>query len=618
MEQERVTGLGEGLGATSGGRISMRGCSITLYNICYIIFATLLLAGCSEKSSPNLTKAVPPDLPPSAPRSSLPQGQYGARFVSVTFGEPKTFNPILSEDASSSAAVGPILESMVSLDGATQKIVPNLAESWESSPDGLTFLFRLRRDVVWSDGTPFTADDVVFTFRDLIYNRDIPNRNTDFLSVDGKPFVVDSLDPWTVRVRAPDIFAPLVEFVGGIQILPKHKLSASVKDGSFMRSWGVNTPPEELVGTGAFCLKSFRPGQRMVYERNPLYWRAGPDGRRLPYIDHLITNIVKDMNAMFIHFISGQCDSLEAIRPEDVYLARKVQKAREFTIYDRGVSGVTSFFWFNQNPGKNAETQKPFVPPEKLRWFRETKFRQAVSYAIDRQGIIDSVYLGMAEPLWTCETPANVRWFNSNVRQYPRDLAKARELLKELGYTWNSEGQLFDDQGVKVQFELLSNQGNDIRANLGNILKDNLRELGIEMKLSMIDFNVLVGKLSESYEYEACLLGLTGGGDDPTGGMSVLMSSGRMHQWHPMQATPATPWEARIDLLMQQQLKTLDITVRRRLYDEVQAIMAEQQPYIYLVAPLVYSGLRNRWQNLRIPPASSSSLVWNIEEVWAP
>jgi len=512
--------------------------------------------------------------------------------------------------------LGPIYEGLTTKDGVTQETVGALAESWEVSSDQKSVVFHLRRGVCWNDGHPFTADDVLFTYNDLIYNEAIPNRYLLTLSVDGKPFRVTKVDDHTVRFDLPDIFAPFLEFAGMV-ILPKHKLEASVKDGSFSKMLGIDTPPDQVVGTGPFRLRTYQPGQRTVFERNPYYWKLSPDGKRLPYLDHYIAEIVRDQNALFIHFISGKSDVLEGIRPEDVYLAKKLAPAQRYRVVERGPASSTSFLWFNMNPGTDPQTGKPLVAPAKLRWFRETRFRQAVSYALDRQGIIDSVFMGMAQPLWTCESPTNIRWYNPAVRQYPRDIARARDLLQQAGFRWDAEGNLQDSEGVPVSFEIVTNQGNDTRANIATIIKDNLKELGMQVRIQFLDFNNLVARIGENYQYEACILGLSGGADDPTSAMSVLLSSGRMHQWYPNQKSPATPWEARIDELMNAQVKTLDYAARKRAYDEVQIIMAEQQPYIYLVTPVVHTGLKERWQNVRPPASSGSSMLWNVEEVWS-
>ncbi|MFH1067053.1 MAG: ABC transporter substrate-binding protein, partial [bacterium] len=281
-------------------------------------------------------------------------------------------------------------------------------------------------------------------------------------------------------------------------------------------------------------------------------------------------------------------------------------------VYDRGPSTASSFIWFNQNPGQNKDG-KPFVAPYKLKWFTNQKFRQAISYGIDRQGIVKGVLFGRGAPLWGPESSANRKWFNPNVRQYPYNPQHALELLAEAGFKKDEKGVLRDEENHPVEFTLITNQENPLRQNIATIFMENMKALGIQVRLQFQDFGTFVGKIQDSFDYEVGMLGFTGGGD-PVGGMSIYSSKGRLHQWHPNQAAPATPWEARMDELMTLQLKTLDENKRRQYYFEVQAIMSEQVPLIYLVTPNTYAGLKNRWQNLQIPPLGS--VLWNLDSVW--
>lgn len=549
-------------------------------------------------------------------QSQLPQGEFGHQLILAVGGDPKTFNDIIAEDLSSRQFTSLMFEGLTTLNAATDDVEPNLAERWEIGEDQQTFTFYLRTNVFWNDGQKFTADDVVFTFNDVIYNTNIATQLRLFFSVNGKPFTVEKVDDYIVRFKTSGIYAPFIQFMSQV-ILPKHKLEQAVKNGTFEETWGINTPPRDLVGTGPFRLKDYQFGQRAIFERNPYYWKAAPDGRRLPYLDNVIYEFAKDQNAMFVKFVSGQSDLHSGLRPEDISLAKRFAKTRDFRIVERGPADGTQFFWFNQNPGKNPETGKPFLPVYKRNWFEKTAFRQAVSYAIDRQGIIDGVFMGMGEPLWSVESAANRRWFNPNVKQYPRDLKQARQLLLDAGFRYNPHGLLEDAKGNLVEFSLMTNVENATRKDLASIIRENLREIGITVKLQFLDYNAMISKIADTYQYEACLLGLGGGANDPSSGLAVLQSSGRLHQWFPNQKEPATPWEARIDELMQLQLQTLDFTKRKIYYDEVQEIMAEQQPFIFLVTPLAFSGIKNRWRNWQMPLNPGASLMWNLEEIWA-
>jgi peptide/nickel transport system substrate-binding protein len=576
-----------------------------------LVAATGLLASCRQTTPP--TRAFHP-LPKDADISTHPPGRYGGRLIDVSAREPVTFNPMVSEDASSAEMIGRLASGLTSYDPVTDTVIPGLAKSWDISPDSKTFTFHLREGVRWSDGHPFTADDVVFTFQ-CYYDKRFSTRKAFDLSVDGTPFEVVKIDDLTVQISTSDIFAPFLLYIS-THILPKHKLEEAYRDGSLMKAWSVSQAqkdPASIVSTGPFVIHSYRPGERIVYAPNPHYYRADRDGQRLPYVDYYITKFVPDINSMMVAFATGQTDS-EGITPDHVAWVSRSAPIHHFTIHDLGPATSSNFIWFNQNPGRD-KNGKPYVQPHKLKWFRDQRFRQAISYGIDRQGLVDGVLFGRGAPLWGPESPSNVKWFNPNVRQYPYNPARALELLAEAGFRRGSDGLLRDAEGHPVEFTLNTNQENAIRTNMATVFMENMKDLGIQVRLQFLDFGTFVGKIQDSYDYEAGLLGFTGGGD-PVGGMSIYTSKGRLHQWHPSQETPATPWEARIDELMSLQLRTLDEARRKAYYDEVQLIMSEQVPFIYLITPAAYQGVKNRWGNLI--PSSKGGYLWNIDTIFLP
>jgi len=528
-------------------------------------------------------------------------------------GDISTLNPLIAEDASSGEIISRLLEGLTSWDPVVEKVIPGLAKSWDISEDNKTFTFHLREGVTWSDGHPFTSDDVVFTFQ-CYYDERFPNRSRFQFSIDGEPFKITKIDALTVEIVTPDIYAPFLRYMGGAEILPQHKLQAAFDDGTLLKQWTISTAqnnPDAIVSTGPFIMRSYKPGERLELERNPNYYRYDTEGARLPYIEHLIYSIVKDQNSSLIVFAQGESD-LEGITPDDVIWVKRGEKAHGYTIHERGPSTSASFIWFNQNPGSDPNG-KAYVTPHKLKWFESQKFRQAISYGINRQGIIDGVLAGRGTPLWGPVTPANAKWFNHNTATYPFNPEKALKLLESDGFTLNNAKQLHDRDGNRVGFTLFTNKGNDTRVEIATVFQQNMKSLGMDVKLQFIDFGTLVNKLSSSFDYECSLLGLTGGGD-PAGGMDVYSSGGRMHLWYPEQKEPATPWEARLDLLMKQQLTTLDEQKRKAYYNEVQQIMSEQLPLIYLITPNAYTGMKNKWQNVSIPKIGSA--IWNLEALW--
>lgn len=540
-------------------------------------------------------------------------GEMGGQLIVGSISDPKTFNIILAGETSSTDILDRMYAGLVEFDLLTQEYKPGLAKSWEHSPDYKEWTFYLRRGIRWSDGKLITADDVVFTF-DVIYNPDIPNSLKDLLKVDGKNFTVTKIDDYTVKVTLPDTYGPFL-YVIGIPILPKHKLEKSIADKTFNQIYNINVKPEELVVNGPFLLDKFVSGEKTVLKRNPFYWKQDIKNQRLPYLENIVFLNVPDINALMLKFQAGETD-LYDVRGDRYQTIKDGEAKGNYTVYDIGPGLGTEHLWFNLNADKNPETGKPYVDPKKLKWFQQVDFRRAVSHAIDRQSIARVVYRGRAIPNYGPVSPADKRWHNPDIPKYEYNLEKAKALLDGLGFIdRNNDGIREDPEGNKISFTIISNQGNNYREKMGNIICDSLRQIGLDAQLKLLDFNTLVVKLNDSYDYEACLLGLTGS-IEPVGGMNVFLSSGRMHQWYPNQKTPATPAEARIDELMNKYLKEPTYEKQREYFFEVQHILAEQQFMIYTIIPNIYVAVRNKFGNIRPTALTHNSVLWNADEIF--
>jgi peptide/nickel transport system substrate-binding protein len=592
----------------------------------------VLLAGCQEPvDSERVLKVAP--IPEDAEVVDFPLGEFGGRIVETMPGDIATLNPLLIESVAGSAVMGRILDSLVTLDPDTGAVIPNLAKSWEIAPDNLQYTFHLRRGVHWSDGEPFTADDVVFTWKTFFAKeRDpesgtvitdeegrpkyrYPSRSTFSQLVNGQEPLVEKLDAYTVRFSTPEIYAPFLIFGGGEEILPKHILGPAFEDGTLLESWSLETAvqsPQEIVGLNKFILESYRPGERIIFSRNPNYWKVNSAGKRLPYVDRLIAKIVPDVNSSNVAFAQGKTD-FEGISPDNVAWVKRGEARHDYTVLDMGPSSTTNFVWFNLNPGSDADG-KPFVAPHKHAWFTDKRFRQAISYGINREGIVRGVFFNRAQVLHGYVSPKQKFWYNDEIRKYPYDTERSRELFKAMGFYYKNE-RLYDAEDRPIEFTLMTNSSNGLRVEMATVFKENMAALGIEVELQSLDFNTIITKTSSSFDYQACMLGLGGGAPDPYAGKDILMSGGRLHQWHPQQKKPATEWEARIDKLMLEVGRHTDVEKRKAYYFEVQAILAEQQPMIFLVSAKDYIGHRNRWQNLK--PAALGGLTWNLESLWA-
>jgi peptide/nickel transport system substrate-binding protein len=507
---------------------------------------------------------------------------------------------------------------LLNFDVPSQEVKPGLAESWTNEQDGKTWTFKLRKNLRWSDGAPLTADDVVFTWNDIIYNPKINTVSRDPFIVDGKKFTVTKVDDLTIRVVTPEIYAPfLAAFGAGVPIMPKHVLEKSVADGTFASAYGINSDPSQVVGSGPFRLKEYKTAQYTLLERNPYFCEVDTNGTRLPYFDDIIFEVVPDLNAMSLRFLSGECNVDDFIYPYD-YDQFKAEAAKgKFVLLEPGIGLETVDFWFNENTNVNSQTGQPYVDPKKLKWFRNTKFRQACSYAIDREAIIKSIFSGRAIPEFGFETPGNKNWFNPNISTYPHDPDKAVALLKEIGIEKrNGDDFLTDADGNKIEFVLNTNTGNNAREKTAVLIESDLQKLGMKITFQPIEFNTLITKMDDTHDYDCVLLGWSPTMTDPSDNMNILKSSGFTHVWFPREKTPATEWEARIDYLMDAQMKTLNNAERKKDYDEVLEILAEEQPMIFTATPMYYAAIHSDIGNVRPSPLSYWRASWNAEELY--
>lgn len=534
------------------------------------------------------------------------KGRRGGALMRATPGAgAKTFNPLVARETSSREIIALLFDGLVTRDLQTLAIVPALAQSWNASADGRTWTFRLRDGLHWSDGRPLTADDVIFTFN-LVFDPKVETTVREILTIDGKPLGYAKVDDRTVRFTLPTPFGPFLDVIG-VSILPRHKLEAAWKAGKFNSAWGVDTPPAELVGTGPFKLARYAAGEKALYTRNPYYWRRGPDNRSLPFADNQVTQFVADQNAMLLKFRGGELDGMN-IRAEDWAAVQKGRPMGGYRTANLGPAWGVSYISFNLNPRATR------VPAYKRDWFKKKEFRQAVSYALDRNSMVSTVFRGLARPLWSPVSEANKLFYNPKVRKYPHDPAKAKALLKSIGFAdKNGDGILEDGAGHELGFVLLTAVASNQGVAIASIIQDDLKKVGIKVTVSPVEFNSIVTRIDSTYDWECVQLGFTGG-PEPHGGKSIWTSPGHLHNWNPRQAKPATPWEAEIDQIFSKAAKLTDHAKRKALYDRWQAIAAEQLPLIFLVTPDSLVAVRNRVQNAR-PSAMSLGLFWNAEEL---
>lgn len=547
--------------------------------------------------------------------NTVPRDKQGGRLVVSKSAGPKSFNRLLAFDDQTATITNCLMGGLVKINRQTQLAEPELASRWMFTPDGKTLTFTLRPDLKFSDGKPFTADDVIFTFQ-IINDPKISSAVADSFSFDGKRVVVEKLDEQNILFTFPVVYAASERLFDGVPMLPKHQLEEAYREGKFNDAWNLSTPPEQIVGLGAFKLKSYEAGQRLTLVRNENYWKKDAEGKSLPYLDELIFNIDAERNTQLLKFQQGEIDLFSPVNADDLKVLSDSEKQGKIKITEFNSSLIREIFWFNLNDGKDEKTGKSFVDPIKRAWFANQKFRQAISHAVDRDSIVNLAFAGKAAPQWSFLSAGNKLWFQPDVKKYPYNLDEAKKLLAEAGFRYQSDTKtLTDAQGHPIEFTLVTNAGNALRQKMSAIIQEELSKLGIKVNIATIESKAVLSRINESFDYEAALLAISSGDVDPNAETNVLLSSGSNHWWHPNQKSPATAWEKRIDELMKQQEATLNQTERKKIFDEVQKIMAEQQPYIFLASRHLIVAAKSDIGNFK-PALLPDFVLWNCEELY--
>lgn len=556
-----------------------------------------------------------------------PAAQTSQLVISV-LSDPQTFNYALNQQLPN--VFGLTFKGLTTINGKGE-IEPELAQSWTISADKKRIVFNLRPGLKWSDGKPLTADDVVFTYNDIAFNKEISTDIRDYLKVgvSGALPKVQKINYRQVEFILPEPFSPFFSTTTGdstsaIAILPKHALQASVKakdsEGNprFMTTWGTDTDPKKIITNGPYTIESYNPSQRLVFRKNSNYWRKDKQGNSQPYIEKVIWQIVESTDTSLLQFRSGGLDIVGA-SPVNFSLLKKEENRGKFTIYNGGPAYGQSFITFNLNKGRR--NGKPLVDPIKSRWFNTVEFRQAVSYAIDRQSIINNIFRGLGEPQ---NSPIDVqsKYYLSpqdGLKVYNYNLEKAKELLLKAGFKYNNN-QLLDADNNRVRFTLLTSAGGRTGEVMGAQIKQDLSKIGIQVDLNAIAFTVLGEKLHNTLDWECYFGGLIGSGVDPNDGANVWLTEGGLHSFNqgaqageePIEGRVIADWEQEIANLYIKGAQEFDEAKRKAIYDETQRITQEYLPYIYLVNPLSMAAIRDRIQGVKF---SALGAFWNIYEL---
>lgn len=548
--------------------------------------------------------------------SQAPIGKFGGKFVTSTIGEgPKTFNPFTSTDATSSSMAEMMYDGLFTSNPMNGDVIPKLAKSVKIK--GNNYIIELRKGLKWSDGKPITADDVMFTWNDIIF-AGLGNTSTrDSMIIDGELPKLTKINNYTVMFTVKKQFAPFLRMLS-TPIAPKHYFTKDKNwKKNFDRFLSSNTDPATIVSSGAFRLKEYVPAQRVIFEKNPNYYEINKNGEKLPYLDKIVYLIVGDLNNEILKFEAGELDEI-SLKGGNVARYKARENSSDYIIYNLGADTGTMFVTINLNNRSYIEkgVKKYYVNPVKQRWFGDVNFRRAVDYAIDRKSMVQNIANGMATPLFTAETQNSV-FVNKNLKGHDKDLKLAKYYLHKSGF-YERNGKLYDKSGHLVEFDLYTNAGNTEREALGVMLKQDLAELGMQVNFKPIEFNSLVNKITNSYDWDMVILGLTGTPVEPHNGKNVWYSGGPLHLFNQRPVnkpvTDRLDWEKQIDEIFDKGALVLDFKSRKKYYDKYQEIIYNQKPIIYLYSPIRIYAIRNKFKN--IYPSSLSGLTHNIVEIY--
>jgi peptide/nickel transport system substrate-binding protein len=540
-------------------------------------------------------------------------GTVGGTYYIGSLGGPKTFNPAEAQETSSTDILDRMFASLVDFDNNSGIRGGDLAASYEVTENECGWIFHMREGLKWSDGQPLTAEDVVWSFNKVYMVEGLITGNTIDVLTDGDGNLpkVELVGDNSVLVEYSNPFAPGLRTVGSVRILPKHILAESAADETISQKW-TTADVDQLVGSGPFIITDYVEEERVVMSRNPYYFRYDADGKQLPYFDQFIWIICQDQNTMRLKFEAGELDFLAV--PADDYPAIKGQEAeKDWIVKPYGPTTSTLFLALNFNT----------TDPVMAKWFGNVNFRRALSTAMDRDAMIDVIYNGLAQPQWGPISPASP-FYDPLVEDYTYefDLDAAKALLEKAGFSYNDEGKLIDEDGNVVKFNLTTNAGNSVREKACNLIVNTFGQLGIEAVFNPIDFNALVGALMNTGDWEAMIMGLTGGAD-PHSGSNVSKITGGLHFWNyspeikdfiNKDTYSISYAEWKIDEIFKKQSSEMDEDARYDLFSQYQVLSAEELPLIYTVQQLRMYAYPTYLKNIEI--GGFASWDWNVYAIY--
>jgi len=528
-------------------------------------------------------------------------GRLGGTWHTVMRDDPKSFNLIIAEqDSATASVVRSMTEYLIDYDVAAREWKAHIASPHiivNEENNTLQVVYTLRDDLYWSyynsnQRVKVTSDDVIFWYDEIRGDPAVGSSGLfqQFLTMpDGSEarITISKIDDLRFAFHFPRIIAePLLST--NMDFGPRHiyepaKTSGGADGVRSILSIAVN--PQTIPSIGEWFLAEYTPGQRLVYKRNPGYWKKDVNGVSLPYIEEMIVRIIPEENTQLLLFRNGESETY-TLRPEDINgLVNRGDGS--YTVFNSEGSLGAAFWTFNQNPVNRRKPQ--------YEWFIQKEFRQAMSCLLNRERINMQVYRGLAEPKLNIFPEPNPFYNPEITNQYLFDTERALALLSSIGINKDRRGIMRDSKNRRIEFDLTIRSESTVFQDTASIIRDELAKVGIRVNIRILDFQKQVQQLFETFDWDSTLIGLSGANVFPSQGSNVWPSSANLHMWNPNQTTPATDWEARIDYLYNEGQFTLDKTIAQAIWNEFQTIILEQTPMIYLMRSRGFWALNNRW-----------------------
>ena len=562
-------------------------------------------------------------------------------LVATVRAEPRSLSRLTDNDRATLVATQLVHDALVRVNHVTQTLEPSLAGAWTILDGGRRFRVTLRQEARFSDGSPVTADDVVFSLG-VVFDEKVGSPLADSFTLGGQPLVARAIDPSTVDLIWPAPYGPGMRPLHGLPIVPRARYAAALANHTFADAWRPAAPPAGMVGAGPFVLERHEPGVALHFVRNPYYWRAGDDRSRRPRLDRIRLDVVPSQDAEMQRLRTGQADVVTAeLRPDDLPEARELAAQGLLQLFDLGPSLEADMLWFNLRPtqagtgygvpgtgsgervtGSGSAGTGDGVPgsspqadgPERRGWLRARELREAISMAVDRTAFINAVYRGAGVQVASMITPGNHAWAAADLAPRPYSQTMAGELLDRIGVRdRNGDGVREDIHNEPARFTLLVQQGHTVRQRAAAVLQQSLAAVGLQVEIVSLDPKGLQQRMLDG-TYEAMYHSLPGTDTDPSGLMEFWLSSGRMHLWNPAQPAAQTKWEDELDLLVTRQLATTDQAERQRLMAQAQKLLDIELPVIVFAAPRVTIATSARLTHVA-PGLLAPPVLWNAAEI---